>query len=264
MATIVKTFDLYNTTFYWKGYSVSGFTTELSVAKAYYTVQYSSNLFGSQVDFFSQLTGSPVPNPSFNLIGINLNTLPYLWSKYWWDEAMYYTNSIVLNILTNSFPSYYNTFSESVGSLYYIYNAPYSPLTGNLLTPGLSGIINSFYSVANNLFVNNISNIGPTTKDTDSTGGNLTPANTDLNRRIGSANSIVNNINTLYPILSRYLPFNNSIVGNLITPYNWSTVIEYEDTSVIGDTTITVDMTNTTVSTQTKLTINTLQAIATT
>ena len=264
MATVVKTFDLYNTTFYWKGYSQPGYTTELSVAQAYYTVQYSSNPIGSQIDFFSQLANSSVPNPSFNLNGINLTTLPYLWSKYWWDEAMYYTNNVVLNALTTSFPFYYQSYSEVVGSLYYVANAPYNILTSNLLIPGLSDIINKFYSTANSLFNTNISKIGPTTIDTDSAAGNLTLASTDLSRRVAGTNKIVNNINSLYPILSRYSSFNNNVVGNLITPYSWTTNIEYEDTSTAGDTTITVDMTNTTASTQTQLTTKTLQAINTT
>ena len=64
--------------------------------------------------------------------------------------------------------------------------------------------------------------------------------------------------------MSRYSSFNNNVVGNLITPYNWTTNIEYEDTLTVGDTTITVDMTNTTTSTQTQLTTKTLQAISTT
>jgi hypothetical protein len=258
MDTIVRTFDLYNTTFYWKGYNVPNFASQLSVSQAFYAAQFSSNPIGSQIDFFTQLASGSADNPSFNLAGINLKTLPYLWSKYWWDEAMYYSNNTVTSILLVNIPTYYHVFSESVGSLYYVSYKPYNTLTERLILPGVSQSIHNFYTKANNLFTANISNIGPTV--TDTAPGNLTPASTDLNRRINCKNNILNGVNSLYPVLSRYLPFNNNVVGNLITPYSWFTTIEYEDMSTIGDTNISVDITNTTTSTQTQLTTNTLKA----
>ena len=270
MATsVVKTFDLYNTTFYWNGYTVPDFATQLNVAQSYYIAQYSSNPIGSQIDFFAQLAGSDVTNLSFSLSGTTIDSLPLLWGKYWWDEAMYYSNSLVLSAITIQYPSYYQKFSESVGSLYYISytnnlnntrTVPYNTIIDNLLPTGISKAIQSFYTVANNIFIANIANIGPTGTDTNPNNGNLIMADTDLNKRIISNSTIQTVINSTYPVLSPFLPFNNIIVGNLMVPYYWSTQIQYEDTTSIGDTTITVDITNTTIGNQVQLTTITLSA----
>ena len=100
MATEVRTFDLYNTTNIWLGYSIDGYETEQLVTVAYYNSQFSSNPIGSQVDFFIDI-------PSVDL--------PYFWKKYWWDQAVYYSNPLVLSAIQIINTNYYKSFSESLG-----------------------------------------------------------------------------------------------------------------------------------------------------
>jgi hypothetical protein len=268
MADVVQTFDLYNTTFYWNGYSVPNFASQLSVAQAYYITQFSSNPVGSQIDFFTALASGTNQNPTFTLT-TTIDSLPYLWSRYWWEEAMYYSNTVVLSAISLTYPEYYQQLSESVGTLYYLtrfnnfknqQTVPYSAVIVPLLVPGVSNSINSFYTVANNLFVTNIAAIGPTGTDTSPNNSNLIMADTDLNRRVTSNLSLTATINNFYPKLYKFLPYNNSIIGNLITPYNWSYTMVYEDDQNTGLTrTVVVDQTNTTVSVQAQLPVSALK-----
>jgi len=267
--TVVRTFNLYNTTFYWNGYSVASHDTEVGIAEAYYITQFSSNPIGSQIDFFTEFAGGSSVNLSFSLSGNTIYSLSYLWSKYWWDEAIYYSNSLVLSAISISKPSYYQPFSESVGSLYYIsyYNnlnntqtVPYNTLLECLLSPGISSAIKGFYTTANKLFTTNISNIGPKGTDTAPNNGNLIMADTDLNRRIVSNSQLYNTVNSTYPDLSAFLPFNNITIGNLIAPYGWYAELQYEDSSLSNNNTIFVDMSNRTLASQTQLTTITLSA----
>jgi hypothetical protein len=271
--TVVKTFDLYNTTFYWNGYSIPGFDTQLKVAKAYYIAQQSSNIIGSQIDFFNELAGLVDQNPSFNINSVSatitIDSLPYLWGKYWWDEAMYYTSSVVLSAISISKPLYYQTFSESVGSLYYIsrFNnlqntetVPFNTIIDSLLPAGISESTKDFYQVANSLFVANIANIGPGAgTDTAPANSNLIMADTDLNRRIASNTTLARVVNELYPALYRFLPFNTNVIGNLITPYSWAIMMPYEDTDTSISNTIIVDQTNSTIARTTQLPISALK-----
>ena len=271
--TVVKTFDLYNTTFYWNGYSIPGFDTQLKVAKAYYIAQQSSNVIGSQIDFFNELAGSVDQNPSFSINSVSatitIDSLPYLWGKYWWDEAMYYTSSTVLSAIANSKPLYYQIFSESVGSLYYIsrFNnlkntetIPFNTIIEPLLPAGISESTKDFYQVANSLFVTNIANIGPGTgTDVAPANSNLIMADTDLNRRIASNDPLLTTVNNLYPALYRFLPFNTNVIGNLITPYSWTVIMPYEDSDTTTNNTIAVDQTNTTTARTTQLSISALK-----
>jgi hypothetical protein len=266
MATYVRTYDLYNTNFYWKGYSVTGFDTQLGVAKAYYTTQYSSNPLGSQIDFFTLLAGASSNNPVLNLSGATIDNLPYFWSKYWWDEAMYYSNPLVLSAISQTSTLYYQPFSDSVGSLVYISymnnqnnnnSVPYNNIINRLLPAGISTTIKNFYKTANTLFVNNISNISTGT-DTSPNNGNLIMADTDLTRIIYANDNFITQVNSFYPKINKFLPFNNATIGNLIVPTNWTTQIEYEDTTTIGDTKINVDLTNSTTGNQIQLTMATI------
>lgn len=268
MADIVQTFDLYNTTFYWNGYTIPNFTTQLNVAQSYYITQYSSNPIGSQIDFFGNLAGVSARNPAFSL-SATIDTLPYLWGRYWWEEAMYYSNSVVLSAISALYPSYYQTLSESIGTLYYLtrfnnlknqQTVPYSKVIAPLLIPGISDSINSFYSIANSLFVTNLSAIGPDGSDVSPNNSNLIMADTDLARRITSNLSLTATVNNLYPKVYKFLSYNNNIIGNLITPYNWSYTMVYEDDTTTGASrTITVDQTNTTTSIQTQLPVSALK-----
>lgn len=259
--SVVKTFDLYNTTFYWNGYTMSGYETELNVAKAYYIAQYSSNPVGSRIDFFAELANEYNQNPVFTLSGTTIENLPYLWAKYWWEEAMYYSSTAVLSAITRKYPEYYQSFSESVGSLCYLsrfnnlQNAetiPYNTVLDPLLSLGLSDAIQSFYREANSVFTRNLSAIGDD-------GVNLLMADADLTRRILSNLSLSATVNNLYPILYKFLPYNTSVIGNYFTPYNWYVQMPYEDLNTIGDRTISVDQTNTTISTQTQLSVSALK-----
>ena len=269
MATsVVRTFDLYDTTIYWNGYSAPGYDKEQQVTRAFYTSRFSANPIGSQIDFFRELTGIPQGNPAFtlndNANSYTIDGLPILWGKYWWDEAMYYSHPVVYDIITTN-NAYYRAFSECVGSLYYCtkyntnlnaYTKIYSELIEPLFIPSLASNIDTFYSTANSLFVTNIANIGPGngTDVTPGSGvnGNLIMANTDYNRRVSCVSAIPLLINDLYPQLSRFLSFNNNIIGNLIFPYSKSLSATCEDNV------IQVDYTNTSIISSKQLTMGTL------
>jgi hypothetical protein len=263
--TVVRTFDVYNTSIFWYGYTFPGFETEQYITKAYYLTQFSSNPIGSRVDFFKELEGISQNNQTFS-ITTTIDELPVLWGKFWWDEAMYYSSPTVYRLITED-SLYYRLFSESVGTLYYLtaYNTNentntkiYNSIIDSLLVPGLSSSIIKFYTAANTLFVNNIERIGPGTGTDVAPGsgvnGNLIMANTDYERRVNSSDSILESINSLYPQLANFLPFNTNIIGNLLTPYAWSVSATCEDID------INVDFTNSNVQSYKQLTTNTLIA----
>lgn len=249
--TVINTFDLYNTTKYWYGYSFPDYTTEQQVASAYYTTQFSSNPLGSQVDFFIDLASGTNSNIAFNVSGTTIDSLPYLWSKYWWDRAIYYSNSVVYTTLTASASAYYQPFSESVGSLYYIsrvnnlqneYTKVYNPIVEPLVPLEISEAIDTFYTTANDLFLNNKVLIGPGTGTDTNPGsgvnGTLIQADTDLTRRITSNQSLTATINETYSKIYRFLPYNTQVLGNQLTPFYWSLSANCETTR------INVDFTN--------------------
>jgi hypothetical protein len=268
MATVVKSFNLYNTTFYWNGYKVPNFEVELNVAKSYYIAQYSSNIIGSQIDFFAELATGKKQNPVFT-VNTTLDKLPYLWSNYWWEEATFYSNPAVSDSIQKTYPEYYQPFSESIGTLYYIsrfnnlkneQTKPYSSIITPLLPPGISDSIDSFYSTANSLFVTNIAAIGPLGTDTNPNNSSLIMADTDLTRRVTSNNALTSTINDSYKKLYKFLPYNTNVTGNLITPYRWSTTLQYEDSLFPRkDRFIIVDQTNRTISTQTQQPLSALK-----
>ena len=248
MATEVRTFDLYNTTKYWVGYAINGYELEQGVAQSYYTTRFNSNPIGATIDFF-------VAIPQVNLT--------YFWKKYWWYEATYYSNTLVLSGASLSATEYYQPFSESIGTLYYIsrfnnlnnvQTKPYSPVISRLIRADISSAIDSFYDTANNLFVTNISNIGPVGTDTSPDNGNLIMADTDLARRITSNESLTAAVNSAYSSLSSFLPYNTNVIGNLLTPYYWQLSANNEDSN------ITVDFNNNNVNTIKQLTTYTLIA----
>jgi len=248
MATEVRTFDLYNTTKYWVGYTIDGYELEQIVAQQYYAVQFNSNPIGAAIEFFIE-----IPQLSLN----------YFWKKYWWDEVTYYSNPLILSGASLSASDYYQLFSESVGTLYYIsrfnnlnntQTKPYSPVISRLIRADISSAIDSFYSVANSLFAANIVNIGPTGTDISPNNGNLIMADTDLTRRITSNNSLTAAVNSSYSSLSSFLPYNTNVIGNLLTPYYWQLSANNEDVS------ITVDFNNNNVNTIKQLTTQTLIA----
>jgi hypothetical protein len=252
---VVNTFDLYNTTNYWGGYNFPGFPREQTVTFAYYTAQFSSNPVGSQVDFFREVAGNRQQNPSFSILsttgsvsGYTIDTMPYLWGKYWWDHATYYSHPITYSIISQTDPAYYQVFGESAGSLYFLsyvnnlQNAStkcYNPIIETLLNINISTAIDAFYSVANTLFLTNKVNLGPGagTDTAPGTGPNATliQADTDLNRRIASLPGIKSKVNTLYPALSAFLLFNNVVIGNMVTPYTWSLSANCEGSDIFVD-----------------------------
>lgn len=248
MATEVRTFDLYNTTKYWVGYAMDGYDLEQTVTQTYYATQYNSNPIGAAIEFFIA-----IPQ-------VNLN---YFWKKYWWDEATYYSNPLVLSGASLSAANYYQPFSESVGTLYYIsrfnnlnnvQTKPYSSVITRLIRADISSAIDSFYDTANNLFVANIANIGPVGTDTNPNNGNLIMADTDLTRRITSNDSLTAAVNSAYSSLSSFLPYNTDVIGNLLTPYYWQLSANNEDSD------IAVDFNNNNVNTIKQLTTYTLIA----
>lgn len=260
--TVVNNFDVYNTTNYWLGYSIPGYTVEQNITQIYYSTQFSSNIIGSQIDFFNSLAGNPISNPNFNSVGITLDDLPYLWKNYWWEEGIYYSHPIVKSNIFSVAPDYFQLFSESVGSLYFIAKnnnfsntetVPFNTIISSLLVPGVSGIVASFYQSANNLFINNIQNIGPGT-GTDITPNNeaLIMADTDLERRISSNTVLAETVNELYPKIKDFLPINTDVIGNLIAPYSWRISANNEFTN------INVDFINDNLENLQQLTVSTL------
>ncbi len=255
MATVIRTYDLYNTTFYWLGYEIPSFQIEQNVSQSYYWVFNSSNIIGSQIDFFNTLAGKTNPGNVFTL-NSTFARLPVLWQKYWWDEAMYYSHPLALSAIKIDSPDYYQLFSESVGTLYYLsrfnnlnnkQTVPYSLVIKHLLIPDLPESINSFYQTVNNLFVANISAIGPTGTDTAPNNSNLIMADTDLTRRITSNLSLTAAINNLYSGISAFLPYNTTIEGNLLTPYYWGVSANCENSIInvgIDNTTISYQKQN--------------------
>ena len=89
--------------------------------------------------------------------------------------------------------------------------------------------------------------------DTSPNNSNLIMADTDLTRRITSNTSLTATVNNLYPKVYSFLSYNNKAIGNLITPYNWSYSMVYEDGLV------DVDQTNSTISIQTQLPVSALK-----
>lgn len=243
--TVVNTFDLYNTTKYWHGYNFPGFTTEQQVASAYYVTQFSSNPQGSQVDFFIELATGTNTNPAFSVHGNTIDTLPFLWGRYWWEKAIFYSSQTVFETLTANNPDYYQPFSESVGSLYYIsrvnnlqneYTKVYNTVIENLISPEISSAINTFYSAANSLFLTNKAYIGPGTgTDTNPNNSNLIQADTDLTRRITSNSSLTATVNEKYSKIYKLLPYNTQVIGNQLTPYSWSLSANCETTDINVD-----------------------------
>ena len=246
MAIEVRTFDLYNTTQYWEGYVVPGYEIEQEVSQSFYATKFSFNPIGSVIDFFQT-----IPNTQ----------LEYLWKKYWWDEAMYYSHPVALSAVKASDPDYYQDFSESVGTLYWLSRQnnlnntatkPYSPVISALIKPEVVADVDAFYLIANALFVSNVEYIGPGT-GTDTLPGsagnsNLIMADTDLTRRITSNLSLTAAVNELYPDIYEFLPFNTTVIGNLFTPYYWS-LSAYNETQLIY-----VDFTNTNINSIKQLT----------
>lgn len=264
MATVVNNFDLYNTTNYWLGYSLPGYTIEQNITQIYYSTQFSSNIIGSQIDFFNALAGNIVDNPVFTTTEVTLDELPYLWENYWWNEAIYYVHPVVKDSIFSTASEYYQLFSETVGSLYFVSKTnnllntetiPYNTIITSLLPPGISDNVIQFYQTANNLFVANIENIGPGNgTDTAPDNESLIMADTDLERRLSSTTTIQEKINQLYPKIKNLLPINTTVIGNLITPYSWSLSANTEGSE------INVDFINTNILTNKQLTITTLKA----
>lgn len=262
--TVVNNFDVYNTTNYWLGYSVPNYVTEQNITQIYYSTQFSSNIIGSQIDFFNALAGNTIDNPVFSGTDITLDELSYLWEKYWWEEAIYYSHPIVKSNIFSLAPNYYQIFSECIGSLYFISRAnnlsntetiPFNTIISSLLVPGLSGTLASFYQTANSLFVTNVQNIGPGTgTDTAPNNKALIMADTDLSRRINSNTNLYDRVNELYPKLKNLLPINTILIGNLLTPYSWSLSANVENV------TINVDFINNNINLTKQLTVATLKA----
>lgn len=264
MATVVNNFDVYNTTNYWLGYSIPNYITEQNITQIYYSTQFSSNIIGSQIDFFNALAGNTVDNSVFTTTEVSLDELPFLWENYWWEEAIYYSHPAVKSTIFSTSPDYYQAFSESVGSLYFVSKAnnlsnsetiPFNNIISSLLPIGLSDIVTEFYQTANDIFVTNVENIGPGNgTDTSPDNESLIMADTDLERRLASVVPIQEKINEIYPKIKNLLPINTTVVGNLITPYNWSLSANVESTD------ISVDFINTNLLTNKQLTVTTLKA----
>ena len=267
----VNNFDLYNTTTYWTGYKFSNYIDEQKVTYAFYTAQFSSNPIGSCIDYFKELAGDINQNPVYNINNtlsiltglITIDSLPYLWGKYWWDQAIYYSHPTVYSALTANKPDFYQPFSESIGSLSYIsrinnFQGVDAKVYNNIIEPliikDISAAINAFYVVANTLFLTNKNNLGPNGTDTSPNNSNLIQADTDFARRVTSNNTLTATINDLYPFLNRFLPYNTLVIGNTITPYNWMVRTTCEDI------TIDLDFTNSNIYPHTQLVTNDLKA----
>ena len=236
--SVTKTFDLYNTTFYWSVFNdyPDGnywdspeweYSDVMSVAKAYYATDYSSNVIGHQVDFFNTLAGITTEGAdsalNFNLrLTQSLTGTDLLWGKYWWDELYFYANPLVRETVFSTAMDTYQYFSDSVGTLFYIDTAvPYNYVMDSLLIPGLASELTSFFGKTLGYAAENSANV-------DSVGAGAPTADTQSVYDAGPG--LKTYINDSFQFLSGLLPLNNSFNGNLITPIEWSVDIPYEGT----------------------------------
>ena len=236
--SVVKTFDLYNTTFYWSVFNdyPDGnywdspeweYSDVMSVAKAYYATDYSSNVIGHQVDFFNTLAGITTVGADSTLnfdlrLTQSLAGTDLLWGKYWWDELYFYANPLVRETVFSTAMDTYQYFSDSVGTLYYIDTAvPYNYIMDSLLIPGLASELTSFFVDALGYAAENSVNV-------DEVAASTPDADTQYVYDAGPG--LRTYINDSFEFLSGLLPFNNIFGGNLITPIEWSVDIPYEGT----------------------------------
>lgn len=214
---VVRTFDLYNTTVLLPGYNIVGYEKEFNLTRNYYSTDYSSNPIGSKVDFFTQLddpcSGIFNPNPVFN-VGVGLSGLSPLWFDQWWDEAIYYSHPLVLEQLRASNPSTYQSFSDSVGTLYYVSNSatPISPSLNSKLPPRV---------LDNMSRLNRLLNIDLKAYTPTGFGPYTAKLNAQLAQYTSAANTVKSKVNTQFSSINRKLPLNVVQTGNLITPSTW-------------------------------------------
>ena len=237
--SVIKTFDLYNTTFYWSVFNdyPDGnywsspeweYSDVMSVAKAYYATDYSSNVIGHQVDFFNTLAGITTEGAdstlNFNLrLTQSLTGPDLLWGKYWWDELYFYANPLVRETVFSTAMDTYQYFSNSVGTLYYIGDlvVPYNYVIQDLLIPGLALELTNFFGKTLGYAAENSANV-------DLVGAGDPAA--DRQSVFDAGPDLKTYIDDSFEFLSGLLPFNNSFDGNLITPIEWSVDIPYEGT----------------------------------
>ena len=227
---VIRTFDLYNTSVLLPGYSISGYENEFGITKGFYSTDFSSNPIGSKVDFFVQLgdpcVGVLTPNPVFT-VPVGLSALNPLWFDQWWDEAMFYSHPLVLEQLQTANPSFYQTFSDSVGTMYY-------SLSGEpAVNPALeSKVPKSIFDQITRL--NSLVNTDYKAYTPTGFGPNLTKYNQQLSQYQAATTSVKNIVNNKFPDIKRKLPLNVVQTGNLITPPSWqyNTKIQGVNTAV--------------------------------
>jgi hypothetical protein len=214
---VVRTFDLYNTTVLLPGYTINGYENEFGLTRGFYSTDYSANPIGSKTDFFTQLddpcSGIFNPNPVFT-VPIGLSALNPLWFEQWWDEAIFYSHPLVLEQLEKSNPFTYQSFSDSVGTLYYTASgSPVNPVLSSKIPNSLLEQISRLNSYLNTDFkAFTPSGFGP----------NKTKFNAQYSNYFQSTNSVKNIVNSQYSSIKQKLPLNVVQTGNLVTPSNWN------------------------------------------
>lgn len=214
---VVRTFDVYNTSVLLPYYTLPGYEKELQLSKEFYSTDFSSNPIGSKVDFFRQLDDPCYslanPNPVFS-VSTSLSALSPLWFDQWWDEAMYYSHPLVLQQLQQSNPAVYQSFSDSVGTFYYVPDET-SPVTP-ALNRKIPKNIMSKMSQLNSLLSSNFKSFTPK---------GLGPNNTKFLEQLAeykkAADTVKSLVNKQFDPIKRKLPLNVVQTGNLVTPPNW-------------------------------------------
>jgi DNA uptake protein ComE-like DNA-binding protein len=223
--TVIKTFDLYNTSILLPGYSVAGYENEFGITKAFYSTDFSSNPIGSKIDFFGQLNdpcaGIYNPNPVFT-VPVGLTTLNPLWLEQWWNEAMFYSHPLVLQQLKAAHPGLYQDFSDSVGTLYYVTdeNSPVSPAVSHKVP---KSILNQITSLNNALNYDLNKVFKPA-----GFGANTTRYTAQLDSYNKGATVVKSIVTKNYSDLKTLLPLNTIKTGNLITPPSWGVNLNLE------------------------------------
>lgn len=214
---VIRNFDLYNTSVLLPGYNIPGYEKQFDLSRSYYSTDFSSNPIGSKVDFFVQMddpcVGVLTPNPVFT-VPVGLSGLDPLWFDQWWDEAMFYSHPNVLDQLRKSNPATYQSFSDSVGTFFYV-NEPSSPVNPVLNSKIPKNIL------ARMSRLNSLVNIEYRAYTPSGFGPNTSRATSQLAQYTKSIAAVKNIVNGKFDSIKRKLPLNVVQTGNLITPANW-------------------------------------------
>jgi hypothetical protein len=224
---VTRNYDYYNSTTLLPGYILSGREDEQSIAKAYYSTDFSSDPIGSKADFFNHLKDPCLdindPSPVFN-IPKSLSALDPQWFNGWWDNAMYYSHPLVTASISASNPDVFQEFSDSVGYLSYTptESDPNSPTYGNdaISSAIAHKVPNKLLGLINGLNSNALANFKINAPGSVNSKSKTFLSQVQALQKVSS--SLQQTLTDQVGGLKNKLPFATNISGNLITPTGWS------------------------------------------